>query len=90
MVTSLSGILLDIRATSHMTLRARDYYTFKHSHWWKTWSRSKSVASHYAQGTNGVCECKMDVEVYMDSYMATNGSCFMVTWTILKKTTSWR
>ena len=25
-------------------------------------------------------ECK----VYMDSYMAPNGSCFMVTWTILK------
>ena len=22
--------------------------------------------------------------VYMDSYMASNGSCFMVTWTILK------
>ena len=26
----------------------------------------------------------MDVKVYMDSYMASNGSCFMVTWTILK------
>jgi hypothetical protein len=23
-------------------------------------------------------------EVYMDSYMASNGSCFMVTWTIFK------
>ena len=23
-------------------------------------------------------------KVYMDSYMASNGSCFMVTWTILK------
>ena len=23
-------------------------------------------------------------EVYMDSYMASNGACFMVTWTILK------
>ena len=34
---------------------------FKHSHWWK-WSRSK-LASHYdAWGTNGVCECKMDVK----------------------------
>jgi hypothetical protein len=23
-------------------------------------------------------------KVYMDSYMASNGSCFMITWTILK------
>ena len=26
----------------------------------------------------------MDVKSYMDSYMATNGSCFMVTWIIFK------
>ena len=26
----------------------------------------------------------MDVKVYVDSYMASNGSCFMVTWTIFK------
>jgi hypothetical protein len=34
---------------------------FKHSHWWKSRARSKFV-SHYARGTNGVCECKMDVK----------------------------
>ena len=34
---------------------------FKHSHWWKQRSRSK-FASYYAWGTNGVCECKMDVK----------------------------
>jgi hypothetical protein len=28
-------------------------------------------------------------KIYMDSYMASSGSYFMVTWTILK-TTSWR
>jgi hypothetical protein len=56
---------------------------FKHSHWRKRWSRSK-FASHYAWRTNGVCECKVDVKVYMDCYMASNGSCFMVTWTIFK------
>ena len=27
---------------------------------------------------------------YMDSYMTSNGSCFMVTWIISKKTISWR
>jgi hypothetical protein len=32
---------------------------FKHSCWWTRWRRSK-FASHYACGTNGVCECKMD------------------------------
>jgi hypothetical protein len=26
----------------------------------------------------------MDVKVYMDSYMALNGSCFMVTWIVFK------
>ena len=31
---------------------------FKHSHWWERGSRSK-FPSHYAWGTNGVCECKM-------------------------------
>ena len=46
-------------------------------------SRSK-LASHYAWGTNGVCECMVDVKAYMDSDMASNGSGFTVTWTILK------
>ena len=55
---------------------------FKHSHWWKRWRWSKFVA-HYTWGTNRVRECKMDVN-YMDSYMASNGSCFVVTWTIFK------
>jgi hypothetical protein len=26
----------------------------------------------------------VDVKVYMDSYMALNGSCFMVTWIVFK------
>ena len=30
-------------------------------HWWKRWSWSK-FASHYAWGTDGVCECNMDVK----------------------------
>ena len=29
------------------------------SYWWKRRSRSKFAPSHYAWGTNGVCECKM-------------------------------
>ena len=55
---------------------------FNHSHWWKRWSRSK-FASHYAWGTNGVYMWMQDGwRVYLDSYMASSGSCFMVTWTI--------
>ena len=34
---------------------------FKHCHYWKGWSRS-GFASHYAWGTNGVCECTVDVK----------------------------
>jgi hypothetical protein len=40
--------------------------------------------SCHAWGTDGVCECKMGVQVYMDSCMALNGSCFMVTWVIFE------
>ena len=58
---------------------------FKHSHWWKRHSWSK-FASHYAWGTNGVCECKWipTCKGHTASYIASNGLCFMVTWTIFK------
>jgi hypothetical protein len=71
------------RTTSHMRPRARDHYTSSIVIGRKRPSRCK-FASHYAWGTNGVCECKMGVKVYMNSYMASNGSCFMVTWTSFK------
>ena len=59
-----------LRATSHTRLRAHALctssnliggYGSEHSHWWIRQSGSK-FASHYAWGTNGVCECKMDVK----------------------------
>ena len=56
---------------------------FKHAHWWKRWSRSKFDA-HYTWGTNGVYMWMQDGwKVYINSYMASNGSCFKLTWTIL-------
>ena len=65
---------------THETESPRPLY-FKHSHWWNWQSRSK-FASHYPWGTNGVCECKMDVKSAWTPYMAfINGSCVMVTWT---------
>jgi len=69
---------------THTSLRARDHYLFKYSHWWKGQSWSK-FASHYAWRTNRVSMWMQDgCEVYMDSYIASNESCFMVIWTIFK------
>ena len=66
-----------IKANSHEAKSLWPLH-FKHSHWWKRWSRSK-FAWHYSRGTHIVCECKMDVKVYMDSYMTWNATspCFM-------------
>ena len=50
----------------------------------KRWSRSK-FASHYAWGTSGVYMWLQDgCKVYVDSYVASNGSCFMVIRSIFK------
>ena len=68
----------------HTRLRARDHPTSSTLIGGKRRTRSKFAASHYTWGTNGVHECKMDVKVYIDSYMTSTGSCFMVTWTIFK------
>ena len=58
----------------------------KHSHWWKRRSQwSKFATSRYARGTNGVYKWMQEgCKVYMDSYVASNGSCFMVTWIVFK------
>ena len=55
---------------------------YKHSHWWKRRSQSK-FASHYTWGTNKAYVYIQDgCKVYMVSYMASNGSCSIVTWII--------
>ena len=46
---------------THETESPSPLLHFKRSHWWKRLNRSK-FASHYAWGTNGVCDCKMDVK----------------------------
>ena len=71
-----------IRATSHMRLRARD------QHFSSTLIGGKGGASQVRftlhlkdqRSTWMQDGCK----VYMDSYMASNGSCFMVPWTVFK------
>ena len=82
---SSSMTVCSLNHKSVIRLQTRDWNSwplhFKHSHWWKRWSLSK-FASHYTWGTNGVSECKRWCKVYMDSYVASNILCFMVTWTM--------
>ena len=56
---------------------------FKHSHWWERRSWSE-FTSHYAWGTNKSMWMQDRCKVCMDSYMASNGLCFMVPWIIFK------
>jgi hypothetical protein len=72
-----------LRATSHTRLRARDHYTSSTLIGGKGSAGPSSLHTTF-RGTNGVCEWQDGCKVYMDSYMAPNGSCFMVTWTIFK------
>jgi hypothetical protein len=60
----------------------------KHSHLWKRQSRSK-FASHYAWGTDKVCECRMDLK---SSWIPTWHQMDHVSWSLglFSKTTSWR
>jgi hypothetical protein len=75
-----------LRATSHTRLRTRDRYTSSTIIDGEGGSGPSSLHTTLAWGTNGVWECKMDVKsTWIHSYMALNGSCFMVTWTILQK-----
>jgi hypothetical protein len=71
-----------LRATLHTRLGARDQHTPSTLTGRKGDEAGPSFASsHYTWGTNGVQDgCKL----YMDSYMASNGSRFMVTWTLFK------
>ena len=75
-----------LRATSHNKTASPWPLHFKHSHWWK--SRSKFV-SHYAWGTNVVCECNMDVK---STWIPTWHRSDHVSWSLgeILKTTSWR
>ena len=78
-----------LRATSHMRVRAYMWpLHFKHSHWWKRRRWSK-FASHYTWGTNGVCECKMDVK---STWIPTWHRMDHVSWSLglFSKTISWR
>jgi hypothetical protein len=83
---SLSGMWL-MALFIHETESPRPLH-FKHSLWWKRRSRSK-FASHYAWGTNKVCECKVVVK---STWTPTWHQMDCVSWSLglFSKTTSWR
>jgi hypothetical protein len=64
-------------------LRARDRFTSSALIGGKSGAGPSSL-HNMLEGLNELSECKMDVMSNMDSYMASNGSCFMVTLIIFK------
>ena len=86
-----NSLLIQITMITHLKAPNKGHFThttespwplhFRHSHWWERRSQSK-FASHYARGTKWSMWMQDGCKAYMDSYMASNGSCFMVTWNI--------
>ena len=73
-----------LRATSHMTLRAHDHYTSSTLIGVK---RAELVQVRFTLHLRDQQRMWMQddgCKVYMASYMAPNGSCFMITWIIFK------
>ena len=73
-----------LRATAHTRLRARYHYTSSTLIGGKGGDGPNSVHTTVEGPMGYMCECTMAVKVYLDSYMASKGSCFLVTWTIFK------
>ena len=74
-----------LEATSHTRLRARDHYTSSTLIGGKGGADPSLLHTMlHIVWTNGVCAMQDGCEVYMDSYMASNGSCFILTWIVLK------
>jgi hypothetical protein len=76
-------LYLTRRATLRL-MRARDQYTSSTLIGRKGGAGLSSLHTTLEGPTECRSECKVDVKVYIDSNMASNESCFMVTWTIFK------
>ena len=74
------------RATSHMRLRARDHCTSSTLIGGKGGAGSSSLLHTMLEGQREYIRGMQEgCKVFLDSYWASNGSCFMVTWTIFQK-----
>ena len=73
-----------LRATSQTRLRTRVHFTLSTLIGGKGRADPSSLHTTLEGPAEWVCECKMDVKSTWIPYMASNGSCFMVSWTIFK------
>ena len=73
-----------IRATSHTRLRACDHDISSTLFGGKGGAGPSSLHTSLRGPTECKCGMQDGCRVYMDSYMASNGSCFMVIWAIFK------
>ena len=73
-----------LRAASHTRLRARDHYTSSTLIGGKGGAGPSSLHTTLEGPTEYVSGMQDGCKVYMDSYMASSGSCYMVTYTIFK------
>jgi hypothetical protein len=62
LLTNLTPPVMVFKVFSHTRLRARVHYTSSTLIGGKGGAGPSSLHTHYAWGTNGVCECKMDVK----------------------------
>jgi hypothetical protein len=72
------------RATSHTRVRARDHYASSTLVGGKGGAGPSLLHTTLEGPKEYICECKMGVRVCMDSYMASNGSCFVITLILFK------
>ena len=75
---------ITLRVTSYTRLRARDQYTSSTLIGGKGGAGPSSLHTTLEGPTEYIKWMQDECKVYMDSYMASNGTCFMVTWTIFK------
>ena len=79
------AILGLFRATSHTRLSARDHHTSSTLIGGKGGAGPSLIHTTTLEGpTEYISELQDRCKVYMDPYMARNGSCFMDTWIIFK------
>ena len=70
----------ELRPTSHTRRPARDRCTSSTLIGWKRWSRAQVRRFTLYLRDQRSMSMHDGCNVYMDSYVASNGSCFMVTW----------
>jgi hypothetical protein len=81
-----SVVWIELGPLSHTWLRARDHFTSSTLIGGQGAVGPSSLHTTLEGPTEYVNARWMHAKVYMDSYMASNGSCSMVTWTISKPT----